>query len=294
MFRKSNPSGGNSPPTTPTGPSSPGSSNRPLPAGPPPVTGAGQGSVPFVYGAYSVPTSLSLPPNPSSSSSPAAGTPTQLPTPVATGLMGNRELSEALKFRSGLQRRNSVDHARSMHAAAPRRLMSLPLPTKDDFKKLLNNGGIECSELMGLLRTNSELGWDEKKSGGGVLEGREAVRTGRNFQMEEGGVVIKVRIHTSDHNQASGNSAIGSVVRIFYGRDMLRATARNAQVNSKITVDPYWVKNMTGNDSVNAVHIPLRFGANVSGVGGASSIVPPQPSPGVVLAPAASQKKPGS
>lgn len=169
--------------------------------------------------------------------------------------------------------------------------MNLPLPSKDDFRKLLKNGGIECDELMALLRTNSERNWDEKKSGGGALEGREAVRTGRNFQMEEGGVAIKVRIHTSDHNQASGNSAIGSIVRIFYGRDMLRATARNAQVNSKTTVDPYWIKNIAGDDAVNAVHIPLRFSASV---GSASSNVPAQASSGVVLAPAAPLKKPGS
>lgn len=191
------------------------------------------------------------------------------------------EYREALQFNSSLrQRRQSLEHADDLHMSIPRRMGSVP--TKQDFEKIIKNGGIECHDLFGLLMLGSEVDWlpevkraaqssssaqqpspnAQSVQASPKLSGRDQIRTGRKFLMlGASGEKICVRIHTQDHTQdeKSTNAGKGCIVRIEFGKDHLLSERDTFKANAITPAsNSFWSKNL-GGVKINLAHIPLRF-----------------------------------
>lgn len=170
---------------------------------------------------------------------------------------GSPEHQAAVAFNGGVQRRNSIDEAHSIHALQPRGLA--PSISQAQLHGLRNGGRIDAQALMDMIPHGSERAWDPNLGGG-----RNQIRTGRNFTVPQTGSAnpFEIRVHTRD-NQIAGlfplsNAATGSVIRISEKKkSMLSETVVSS---NKMINGANWIGS-TSKDPVliNSAHIPATL-----------------------------------
>nr|WKF61186.1 hypothetical protein HUO10_005717 [Paraburkholderia busanensis] len=173
----------------------------------------------------------------------------------APGGTNSDEHRQAIAFNNGVQRRNSIEQANGIHALQP---MSHSMQTSEaQLKSLRNNGAIDATALMTLIHPSTERPWKPNRG-----EGRQQIRTGRNFCVADsgGGKPFNIRIHTRDNKQANAdptsNASLGAVLRVEQNRKCM--LSKTVESTNKMIDGKDWIGAGSRDGTLqNAAHIPV-------------------------------------